>query len=286
MSDNLDKLHLTKLKNHFSNFSSITVNDFYDFYKDVYKDISKGTVSWYIHDLKENKYIKNISRGVYVLDQPEQKSKNEYVVLTMDIVKSSNIAYEVFNEALDKKVRNANQAISARFQHNRKLFVSQGDELQILLPFTTDVVRQFILVLSFLFPFKVRYGISIGEISGEIKTNSWDMNGPIFWNARDQLNKLKKCDDYNGLIISEYSQIDRICNRMLGLINISLQNITEKQWEAINYLLMDNNYEYVTEALNISKTSYYDRLAFSDINEILNAFEAIFDLLKIRRTVD
>jgi len=187
---------------------------------------------------------------------------------------------------LREKIDLINEAIVQIYGHDRAYHISQGDEIQILFPFNEGLGNLMMLTLSYLSPFEVRYGISIGEIDGEIKKNSWEMNGPIFWNARDQLEKIKNKSGYSGRIISGYSQTDQVCNYLLPLVNSTISRITDKQWEAIRYELLGFELEQALEKIGITKTSYYDRLSASNLEDILLSFRALYDLMKLRREIN
>ena len=279
-------LHIAELEEKFKNYKMISVDDFFQFYTDVFGNIERNTVSWYIFQLKKMGIIRNISRGQYVLKDSEADDDQGFIVITMDLSKSSKLDYQTFNRMLRKKIDLINEAIVQIYGHDRAYHISQGDEIQILFPFNEGLGNLMMLTLSYLSPFEVRYGISIGEIDGEIKKNSWEMNGPIFWNARDQLEKVKNKNGYSGRIISGYSQTDQVCNYLLPLMNTTISRITEKQWEAIRYELLGFDLEQALDQIGITKTSYYDRLSASNLEEVLLSFRALYDLMKLRREIN
>lgn len=279
-------LHIAELEEKFKNYKMISVDDFFQFYTDVFGNIERNTVSWYIFQLKKMGVIRNISRGQYVLKETEADDDQGFIVITMDISKSSKLDYQTFNRMLREKIDLINEAIVQIYGHDRSYHISQGDEIQILFPFNEGLGNLMMLTLSYLSPFEVRYGISIGEIDGEIKKNSWEMNGPIFWNARDQLEKVKNENGYSGRIISGYSQTDQVCNYLLPLMNSTIKRITDKQWEAIRYELLGFDLEQALDKIGITKTSYYERLSASNLDEVMLSFRALYDLMKLRREIN
>ncbi|QUH26425.1 SatD family protein [Serpentinicella alkaliphila] len=283
---NSERLHIDELKKRFEKYNTISVNDFNDFYKEIYGNIKRNTVSWLIYKLKKGKVIKNVSRGHYKLEDFEKIITTDYVVITMDIIKSSNMNYNKFNEELNQKIEALNIVIANTYNYEREFFISQGDEIQILCPFDNRISYLVMITLCYLHPFKARYGVSFGEMDSEIKRNSWEMNGPIFWNARDCLEKLKNSKDYEGLVVSEYNYADKLCNNILPLINKAIGKITDKQWEAIKFELSKTDLDIALAELNISKTSYYDRVNVANIKEIMNSFKSIIEIMKVRRLIE
>ena len=278
---NFETLEIEELKKRFQTYNTISVDDFKDFYKDIFGDINKNTLSYNIYKLKKNKVIRHVSRGHYVLENFDKKDYTEYVVITMDIIKSSNIDSIKFNSELSQKVEELNQVITKKHNYKRIFYISQGDEIQILCNFNNDLSKLLILALCYLRPYKVRFGISFGQNNEPLKDNSWEMNGPIFWNARDCLNRLKDRVEYEGLIVSDNGITDKLCNNILPLVNKSLIKITDKQWEAIKLELSNVELEVALKQLKISKSSYYERLNTSNITQILNSLDAIFDIIKL-----
>lgn len=280
-----ERLHIEELEKKFSGRKVITVADFNDFYREVFGEINKNTVSWNIYELKKRNIIRNISRGLYELVDAEQINDHDYVVITMDIIKSSNLDYNEFNMSLQKKVNELNKIINKEYQYDRNYYVSQGDEIQIVCSFDENIGHLFMLTLSYLHPFKVRYGIGIGDVGQKLKNNSWEMNGPIFWNARDQLMRLKTSKEYDGLIISTNNQVDKLCNNLLPLINETISKVTDKQWEVVKAELSKMDMKETITEIGISKTSYYDRLNGSNLDEIIKAFKTIIGLIEMRRGI-
>ncbi|MDC7221862.1 MAG: SatD family protein [Spirochaetales bacterium] len=277
-------LHIEALKDKFCHYETITTDDFYEFYKEVFGEIKRKTLHWYVYELKERGVIRNLSRGIYTLREEEKVLSDHsanYLVITMDIINSTRSEdYNLFNRQLIEKTEAINRSIKLRFDSERKYHISQGDEIQILFPLNRHLGDLLMLSLSHLSPYEVRYGIGAGRIEGELKENSWEMNGPLFWNARDQINKLKKSRQYDGLIMTGHSQKDRICNKLMPLINKAIVRITAKQWEAIREDFTKVELSHTLEKLNISQASYYERLKASNLDEILMALMAVYEIVE------
>ena len=107
-----EKLHIDELKKKLELNTTISVNQFFEFYKEIYGEIKKTTVRWYISELKKSGVIRNISRGHYVFENSIRQSGNEYIVITLDIIKSSKLDYKEFTKEIDSvcaHVREANK---------------------------------------------------------------------------------------------------------------------------------------------------------------------------------
>ena len=277
---NNEKLHIDELKSKLSHKTSINIEDFYEFYKEIYTNISKSTVRWYVYNLKEMKILKNIARGTYAFEHPKEPSEIQYSVITMDIIGSSQKSHKEFNLELEEKVEKLNKTLNTLLEYKRKFYISQGDEIQILCPFDDRIEKLLLITLSILSPLKCRFAISIGEIHEEdIKENSWDMNGPVFWNARDKISQTKKSKSYNGVVASEYAKVDKICNMLLQPILILINQISQKQWDAILEQFVNDDIKISSEILGISQSSFYDRIKSSNIYEISTGLKGLVELI-------
>ncbi len=283
---NENKLMIEELKEYFRSYKVIKVGDFKKFYNNVYEEVNPNTVSWNIYKLKEAKIIRHISRGQYELVDKDNEINKEYVVITMDIIDSSSKASTEFNQDINEKIKLLNKTLNKKFDLKRKFHKSYGDEIQIIIPFNNQLSEILILTLGYLHPFKVRYGISVGILSGELRENSWEMNEPILWNARDQLEKLKQEKKYAGLIISGYINADNLANNLMPVANRLLNEVTDRQWDVVKGELTRDELEKTLNDLNIRKASYYETLKSANFKEILAIFNTVYGLLELRREIN
>lgn len=278
-----DKFHIEELKNKLAHKKNIEVDDFYSFYHSIYGDITKNRVRWYIYKLKEKGIIRNISRGIYIFEE-EKEIENEYAVITLDIIDSSKEDHNIFDNKLKEKVQEINKFLQSSIGLYRKYHISQGDEIQLLCPFDDRIAKILILTFAVLKPYKCRFALSIGRVEeGDMKENSWDMNGPIFWNARDVLKEMKKSKDYDGVFASGYENVDKIINKFMKSVLVLINKISAKQWEAVLEQMTKQDLKEAAESLNISLSSLYDRINSSNISQIVDSIEALIELIQIRR---
>lgn len=210
--------------------------------------------------------------------------KDTYIVISMDVINSSDLSPNELKEHLDKKINDLNEIMINRYNLNRKFYTSRGDEIQIIMPFNNKFGLIILIALYNIniYGLKVRYGISVGKLEDDLKENSWDMNGQIFWNTRDALDDVKKSKIYDGKIKTNYETTDKVCNDILEIVNLLINKITPKQWQIIPIEISAEDKEIVLTKIGISKSSYYDRLKGSNIKEILKGFDTIYTILENR----
>lgn len=268
------------LRKQLSNHSEITVNQLHllmeEYFDKNRKNCEEPTI---LDSLKKNVVIQDVPRGHYAVREKDEENRELYVVITLDIVNSSREDYKRFEKSLLEKVELLNSAIENTFEIKSNYRISRGDEIQAVLPFRDTIGKIILLTMSLLQPYEIRYGISIGYIEEPILEDSWKMNGPLFWTARDMLEQVKNEDRYSGMIASGEKWKDKIIHEILKLIHSTIRRITRKQWEAIALDLSGMGFEEAIERLSISKTSYYERLRASNMEDILSSFRGLYQLL-------
>ena len=268
------------LRKQLSNHSEITVNQLQLLMEEYFdKNSDNSDKPAILHNLKRNGVIQDVSSGHFVVREKDEENKELHVVITLDIVKSSREDYKRFEKSLLEKVEQLNSTIENTFEIKSNYRISRGDEIQAVLPFRNTIGKIILLTMSLLHPYEIRYGISIGYIEDPILEDSWKMNGPLFWTARDLLEQVKNEDRYSGMIASGEKWKDEIIHEMLKLIHSTIRRITRKQWEAIALDLSGMGFEEAIERLSISKTSYYERLRASNMEDILSSFQGLYQLL-------
>ena len=268
------------LRKQLSNHSEITVNQLQLLMEEYFdKNSDNSDKPAILHNLKRNGVIQDVSRGHYSVREMDEENRELHVVITLDIVNSSREDYKRFEKSLLEKVEQLNSTIENTFEIKSNYRISRGDEIQAVLPFRNTIGKIILLTMSLLHPYEIRYGISIGYIEDPILEDSWKMNGPLFWTARDLLEQVKNEDRYSGMIASGEKWKDEIIHEMLKLIHSTIRRITRKQWEAIALDLSGMGFEEAIERLSISKTSYYERLRASNMEDILSSFQGLYQLL-------
>lgn len=278
----MKEVEIRELKKRFKNKPYITFDDFKNFYKEFKSDIKEPTVRWLIYNLNNEGIIRNIGRGMYTLVDNEKDNSNfKYIVLNLDIVSSTNYKHTEFDKELKNKVSDINKLLSTNLGIKSKFRIAQGDSLQIIYESFYGLGDVLITTLANLYPFKARYGASVGEYTDEILDNSFEMNGPLFWNAKDQLEKVSSFKEYMGSISVGISKIDEVIENLMPLINKGFERITKKQWEAILSNIKGEDLESILKELEISRSSYFERINVSGINEIKKAFKSIDNLISM-----
>ncbi len=262
-----------QLKEKFAEYKNITVDDFYDFYKSHNENISRSSTRSYISELKKNNIIEKVSRGKYKLSDTKA-SHNYYFVLNIDFIDSRDIAN--FDVVLKQKVQDVNNLIQSVYQVDRAYSISRGDEIQLFLRYDEVVFDILLLTMAIMHPLKFRYGMSIGTFDGELKDNSYDMNGKILWRSRDAIEGVKNKSTISSNVKTAKEDFNTMANAMFELVNLLLDKITSKQWEVIKHILMEWDLKTIASELDITESSVYDRINKSGIKSIRASLRTLY----------
>lgn len=171
---------------------------------------------------------------------------DRYYVLTGDIIQSRN--YDNFSE----KIKQGLSQVDYPEQMVTPFKISRGDEIQSVFEFPASFPRIIRQVRYLLRPLEVRFGVGLGEvdhITGD--ADSWEMNGPAFYNARSSLEFLEENKNFKTRFTAGNSG-DRAVNTILYLIDTLQEDWTDSQWEAIYYYEREETYKKAAQKLNIA----------------------------------
>ncbi|MGB9780064.1 MAG: SatD family protein [Caldanaerobacter sp.] len=200
-----------------------------------------------------------------------------YFVITADIVKSrellkKGIKREFFLEAVNQ----ANDLCSG------SLFVPfslmRGDEIQGIVA-DGDSLPKVVRKLRFSFlPAVLRIGIGIGEISTEVKSTSWEMDGEAFYRAREALTS---CGD-NVLTVVKMGApfLENIVTALFTLIDALESKWTMGQWEAVIAYEIYGTYHKAAEILKVAPQNVSKRCHAAKWPAVVEGEKAIISLLK------
>lgn len=123
-----------------------------------------------------------------------------YFVITCDVINSKKI--EKFDDKLKEKIKILNDEIENIVV---KFSSSRGDEIQGVLSYDKNIFRNIKILRRTLYPLKLRIGIGVGDMEKENidYNNSWNMNGEIFYLARNSLLNISKEKTIKTKILSE-----------------------------------------------------------------------------------
>ena len=138
-----------------------------------------------------------------------------YSVINMDIVHSRKIKNRI---EVQNIIKNYLKSLSKKYEDKllTPITITLGDEWQIVLK---DISKSYTIITEineFLsdYDIKTYSGIGIGSISTEVYSNSSNMDGEAFINARNAINIAKKSGDtikskVNRVYLNEYSIMEK-----------------------------------------------------------------------------
>jgi SatD family (SatD) len=212
---------------------------------------------------------------------------SEYICLIADIVRSKEISNR---SEFQKLLKDKLIEISKR---SKKYIVSPyvittGDEFQAVYKSYDSIFIDIFEILWTLFPKKVRFAISYGDLVTEInKQKAIGMDGPAFYKAREQIEIMKKKEKFqrekpDTSMIMFYGYT----NNNLYLINKSLKMffIEYNKWNktaitSFFWLLKKYNKKDIADNAHVSNRMVYKSIKMNYINEYVDYFEKLPCLL-------
>ncbi|MBN1498581.1 MAG: hypothetical protein JW982_00365 [Spirochaetes bacterium] len=197
-----------------------------------------------------------------------------YTVVIADIINSRMI---LNRKAFQKKLEKDLSAVSEKSGTIISPYtVTLGDEFQAVYTTPENVIKDYFCILMKIFPVKLRCSAGIGKISTEIKTDSSiGMDGPAFYNARKQMEDIKKIDYSIIQINSGDANQLRFINKNLNLMNKIMDRWKYNSLYIFNSLLHGKNFDDIAVDLKISKRGVYKVAETNCIREFAVVFNEI-----------
>lgn len=184
-----------------------------------------------------------------------QSTFNPYGVLIADVVASRSTAR--LRASLNEKLRIASIAQLDEQLIRVPYAVTAGDEFQVVAARLERIPKLILDLRRHLLPFRLRIGIGIGMVEGQIRRPVNRIAGEAFQNARKAITEIRANRKYPTLTIfhSNKKSFDRVANLIYGLHDTLLGRTTAKQWETIAVYLIKDRVDYTAKALEIDRST-------------------------------
>lgn len=177
----------------------------------------------------------------------------KYCVIIGDIVQSKEI---IKRKSLQRKFHNILAKINKDFSSQivSKFVVTIGDEFQGVLKDLSQSYEIIDAVQEMFYPVKLRFGVGQGRITTQVKKTAIGMDGPVFHNAR---NAVEKAKNQNKSIVFQVQpkQRDIALNSIALAISGLKQSWTERQFEAVKFYKKYGIQAKAAKAMRIDRTT-------------------------------
>jgi len=175
-----------------------------------------------------------------------------FCVITADVVRSKTEDWHDLKGRIEKAMDSVNTEYS-KFLHINFMF-TLGDEFQGVLKSPKKSYDVVSLIQDELYPSKVRFGIGIGGVSGDMG-DVREMAGTAFYNSRDALNKAKKEKKMVVYLSRNHQGEIETLNIISDLLNTLKDGWTKTQHEYIRLYRRYLKQERVAEEVGKSPSS-------------------------------
>lgn len=167
------------------------------------------------------------------------------------------------------KVNTGNTSISSPYT------LTLGDEFQAVYTKPKDLFRDLIFIEKNLYPVRIRLSISAGKITTSLnKKQAIGMDGPVFHNARDRINELKK-SSYRYIISTDNNQDLDLYNSVLKLISKEIGSWKPTRYDVLLALLENKSIKEISKIVKISEQSVYKNIEAASIDILIKIFKSI-----------
>ena len=194
--------------------------------------------------------------------------RQKVTVITADIVASrkTDFSHESISERLSRA--NSDHRLLVPFM------LSRGDELQGVVDgwlSCPEVIRR---LRYSMWPIQIRVGLGLGYVEA-IARNSWDMNGPPFYLAREAVDQAKLKKRPSTFVKSGDKDADAMINGIFALVDSILNSWSEGQWAAVHQYENLGTLALAGTQLGVSHQAVHKRLDSARWSDIRTAEAAL-----------
>jgi hypothetical protein len=178
-----------------------------------------------------------------------------HAVLIADVVASRSSAR--LRPSLNEKLRIATIAHLDERLIRVPYSVTAGDEFQVVAAHLDRIPKLILDLRRRTLPFRLRIGVGLGTVEGQIRRPVNRIAGEAFENARKAIMEIKSTRKYPTLtrFHSERKIFNDLANLIYGLHDTLLRRTTTKQWDTIATYLIKNRVDYTAKALGIDRST-------------------------------
>jgi hypothetical protein len=178
-----------------------------------------------------------------------------HAVLIADVVASRSSVR--LRPSLNEKLRIATIAHLDERLIRIPYAVTAGDEFQVVAAHLDRIPKLILDLRRRILPFRLRIGVGLGTVEGQIRRPVNRIAGEAFENARKAIMEIKSTRKYPTLtrFHSQRKIFNDLANLIYGLHDTLLRRTTTKQWETIATYLIKNRVDYTAKALGIDRST-------------------------------
>ena len=217
------------------------------------------------------------------------RKKKHVSVLTADIIHSTHYSPsqrrqidQVLRKAFNEVIRKYPKAV-----HTQLAFrITAGDEFQCVfldIPHTFAILTYLraLVATSGVRPIIMfRASIGVGEMSVSGKFSPYEQDGQAFVRSRRGLEELNKRRHSLTKIVTGESELDRLADVILLLLDRLQKSWTVPQWEAVKWSLLGLTREQIAKKLRVAHQNVTKRLAAAGWQQFKEASEFLSEILR------
>lgn len=169
----------------------------------------------------------------------------------------------------------------AQISHTHLLLafsVSRGDELQGIMQGWLAAPELVRVLRMHCRPLELRIGLGLGCYEGVLKSDSWKMNGPAFFRARQALETISEKKEAATRISTGFTGLDSVLNSAWIMLDTVISGWTPGQWEAVNAYERAGTFAAAAKVLGVAPQNVQKRCKAAKWNQVRQAEKGLAQL--------
>lgn len=156
--------------------------------------------------------------------------------------------------------------------------ISRGDEVQGIMQGWLTAPELVRVLRMYCRPLELRVGLGIGCHEGVLESDSWKMNGPAFFRARQALETISEKKEAATRINTGFSSLDSVLNSAWIMLDTVISGWTQGQWEAVNAYERAGTFAAAAKVLEVAPQNVQKRCKAAKWNQVRQAERGLAQL--------
>jgi len=157
--------------------------------------------------------------------------------------------------------------------------ITLGDEFQAVYSSAESLFKDLWAIMAEIYPVRVRFNISVGEISTEInREQAIGMDGPAFHVARDKIEEMKGRDILITLA-SDNPKLDRLVNSSFQILSANVNGWNKNRFLILKKRYGESDVKEIARELDLSEVAVYKNIRAGTLDAIQDLTDSVMEII-------
>lgn len=205
-----------------------------------------------------------------------------YIVIIGDLEHSKQLPGDE-RKQVQKKLESVFHQLNKDSSHIISPYtITLGDEFQAVYDTPGKIFNHIWTIMANIHPVYVRISIGVGEIITDInKKNALGMDGPAFYKAREQLERMKE----KKLLLSvstKEPKFDKLVNNTFRILGANMRNWKKNRFAVLQKLYDEKDVKQIAKEIGLSEVAVYKNINAGTLESIRELTDTILEILDER----